>query len=237
MALCVIGVAACSSQDPILAARMTGSERFLVFASKIVGTPVDPAPTITLTDRDGDPLAGVPVTFTVGTGGGSVEGQQSVTVTTDGAGQATVQWVLGPTISDNTLFAATADGRVQLTPGPFRVAPEPAGPSILAKVVTTDFGRAQFGALVLPAPTVNVTDAFGNPVQDGTQVTFRIIGSNVTPATAATLNSSSEMTVPTQFGRASAFGWRLGAGPIIGADSLEVSVIHLPPIVFTAQRQ
>src|SRR6185312_10662548 len=61
------------------------------------------APSVSVTDANGNPIAGVAVTFTVASGGGSVAGG---TQTTNTSGVATVgSWVLGAGAGANTLTA------------------------------------------------------------------------------------------------------------------------------------
>ena len=69
-------------------------------------SPVDTAPAVTLRDAYGNPAAGVVVTFSVASGGGTVAG---ATQTTDAAGRAQVgTWTLGPAPGINTLAASFA---------------------------------------------------------------------------------------------------------------------------------
>lgn len=59
-------------------------------------------PTVTVTDRSGNPIAGVAVAWQVTSGGGSAS---APTITTDAAGHAQVTWMLGTTPGTNTLTA------------------------------------------------------------------------------------------------------------------------------------
>lgn len=69
--------------------------------------PVADRPSVIVRDGNGDLLAGVPVTFTVTAGGGTVTGG---TQTTNSAGVATVgSWVLGSVPGPNTLTASTGN--------------------------------------------------------------------------------------------------------------------------------
>ena len=59
----------------------------------LVGLPLDPAPAVRITDALGNPIAGVPVTFTLAGGGGTLTGADQVT---NGAGAAQpTTWSLG----------------------------------------------------------------------------------------------------------------------------------------------
>jgi hypothetical protein len=73
--------------------------------SVLVSTAVTSKPTVKVTDQDGNPIAGVAVTFTVTAGGGSVTGADQTTAAT---GLATVgSWTLGPNPGLNTLDATS----------------------------------------------------------------------------------------------------------------------------------
>lgn len=67
------------------------------------GLPV--APSIQARDANGNGVAGIAVTFTVMTGGGSMDGIASVTTLTNPTGIATVGWSVGPSEGANTLRA------------------------------------------------------------------------------------------------------------------------------------
>ncbi|HVG44706.1 MAG TPA: leishmanolysin-related zinc metalloendopeptidase [Longimicrobium sp.] len=72
----------------------------------MVGTAVPTAPSVLVRDLSNNPLAGVPVTFSVASGGGYVT---SASATTNASGVATVgSWVLGSPAALNTLTATAA---------------------------------------------------------------------------------------------------------------------------------
>jgi hypothetical protein len=72
----------------------------------VVGTPVSVRPSVVVRDGLGQPMAGVPVTFAVSAGGGTVTGANQVT---NAAGVATVdEWKLGPFAMTNRLTAAAS---------------------------------------------------------------------------------------------------------------------------------
>jgi hypothetical protein len=68
------------------------------------GAPVAIRPAVRVTDRDGDPVAGVEVTFEVTAGGGTVEGADQAT-NADGIARVDA-WLLGPEPGVNTLEAS-----------------------------------------------------------------------------------------------------------------------------------
>src|SRR6266702_1078918 len=75
-----------------------------------VSTTVAVPPAVAVTDKGGNPVGNVPVTFTVISGGGSVAGTRTTTTTTNASGvAAAVSWRLGPALGTNQL-TATASG-------------------------------------------------------------------------------------------------------------------------------
>jgi plastocyanin len=71
------------------------------------GSPVVEPPSVIAKDAYGNPVAGVTVTFTVTSGGGSITGP--VQTTADNGAAFLEGWTLGPSVGPNTL-TATADG-------------------------------------------------------------------------------------------------------------------------------
>jgi len=85
--------------------RMTLTKTSVDPQSAAAGSTVT-APTVTVTDRAGNPVPGVVVRFTVVAGGGTVSGgpQTTETQTTDATGMAQVgSWKLGPSAGPNSL--------------------------------------------------------------------------------------------------------------------------------------
>ena len=70
------------------------------------GQNVATAPSVIIKDASNNPVAGVPVTFSVGSGGGSITGVNQVS---DANGIATLgSWKLGGTVGSNTVIATSA---------------------------------------------------------------------------------------------------------------------------------
>ncbi|HUF35810.1 MAG TPA: invasin domain 3-containing protein [Gemmatimonadales bacterium] len=143
-----------------------------------VNTTVALAPAVVVRDLDGNPVAGVPVVFTVTAGGGSVTGG---TAGTDAEGIARVGgWRLGTAAGPNGLRARVEGAELAGNPVAF-AATGTAGPvsaerSTIAAAppsITTSSGSS--------ASTVTVTarDEFDNPVP-GRTVTLAASGSNNT---------------------------------------------------------
>ena len=72
----------------------------------IAGSAVPIAPSVLVTDADGNAVSGVPVTFQVTSGGGSVVPETPVNTNAQGVAAAT-SWTLGPAAGSNTLSATS----------------------------------------------------------------------------------------------------------------------------------
>ncbi|MEP6494510.1 MAG: Ig-like domain-containing protein [bacterium] len=136
--------------------------------SAVVGTNVATAPSVKLTDASGNPVGGAPVTFTVGTGGGLVNGGA---VNTGADGIATVtSWRLGTAVGANTLVATSGALTATFT------ATGTVGPA--ASLTLTPAGPVELstGATVTLVP--RVADASGN-VLASPPVTYSSSNTNV----------------------------------------------------------
>ena len=186
----------------------------------MAGRPVTTAPSVKVTDANGNPVSGFTVTFAVTGGGGSVTGGSAVT---NANGIATVgSWVMGTATGPNTL-AATA-GSLQGSPVTFTATAVIAAPAAIA-IVAGDGQSAAAGGAVPTAPAVKVSDAFGNAVS-GFVVTFTVAsGGGSISGAAATTNSSGVATVGS---------WTLG--PTAGPNTLTATGPGLTPssVTFSA---
>ena len=109
---------------------------------------------VTVLGEGGNPASGVPVIWSVQTGGGSV----AATTVTDAAGQASATWTLGPIAGAQTIRAGAGGGRVTFTATALPDAPTQASKN------AGDQQHAALGA-ALPVPyAVLVRDQYGNPV-------------------------------------------------------------------------
>ena len=133
-----------------------------------VGTAVPVAPTVSLSDAMGNPIAGAVVTFEVTGGGGSLSGGTQVT---DPAGRAGVRaWTLGPTGGENLLTAVVQALRATFAA---TAVPGPASPTASLVVVSQDTVAVGGSVNVL----LRAYDAFGNPARSGgATVTFYLKG-------------------------------------------------------------
>lgn len=134
----------------------------------VVGAPVDVAPSVRVTDAEGNPVSGLPVVFSVTGGGGSVTGA----VATSGAdGVARVgAWTLGTAAGANGLRAVASGvpGAVDFT------ATGTPGPADRCTVTAEDYTPAAGAEVGVQAV---LTDRYGNPVgAGGVSVDFSVGG-------------------------------------------------------------
>jgi adhesin/invasin len=172
-------------------------------------------PAIIVRDANGNPVANVPVTFAVTSGGGTITGP---TQTTNGLGVATVtNFTFGPTAGPNTITATVAG----LAPVTLTLTGT-AGPAALATAQAGNNVNASIGTLVDPAPSVLVRDANGNPVA-GVQVLFDVgTGGGAVTGGTATTNAQGIATVGS---------FRVGSN--LGPNTLIARIAGLPNVTFT----
>lgn len=138
--------------------------------------PIDPA--VVVRDADGNPLAGIPVTFTVTGGGGTVSGNTPIT---GSDGIATVgQWKLGPSAGENTLSAQVVGQDLTGSPVVFSATGLAGGVSADQSTVTASppniIASTGSSASII---TVTVRDQFGNPLS-GVEVSLEAGGNGNT---------------------------------------------------------
>ena len=181
-----------------------------------VNRPVPIAPQVRVLDAAANPVAGIDVVFTVGSGGGSVV---VGTVTTNADGRAAVgSWILGPTLGANTLVATVANvGTVTFT----ATATGGAATSMQPISPVTQPGVA--GTAATSPPSVVVRDAQGNPVA-GVTVTFAVT------AGGGTLSGATQVTGAT--GVATVTSWTFGA--VAGLNTVTASATALASVIFNA---
>ena len=166
-------------------------------------------------DSLGKGVPGLPITFSVVKGGGSVTGGARIT---DRDGYATAgEWTIGPSVGDNILFA-TAESLPTV--------------AFTANAVTGHAGRvlqrtgdAQFATVGRPLaipPSVIVRDEYGNPVPN-TRVTF--ISGRGAARVEETVTSDAS-------GRAVSGGWVMPT--TAGPQELYAFAVGAQPTVFRA---
>jgi hypothetical protein len=105
------GVTLTGSPAQVAATGLVAAPSKLVTPQRIfsprIGTIISPAALVT--DANGNGIPNVVVTFTVKTGGGALDGVNSLAAKTDAAGMARVDWSIGQSVVSNTL-QVTAQG-------------------------------------------------------------------------------------------------------------------------------
>lgn len=150
-----------------------------------LGTALSTPPSVIIQDASNNPISGLAVSFSVGSGGGSVS---SASATTNASGIASVTWTLGTTLGSNTL-AANVSG---LTGSPLTFsATATVGPPASVTKIGTDGISALVTTAAQPPPAVRVEDAYGNPIA-GANVSFDVSAGDgrVGPAVIANLSTS-----------------------------------------------
>src|SRR5712692_2377238 len=146
------------------------------------GTAVATAPAVKVSDANGNPVAGVGVTFQVTGGGGTVVPTTPVATNASGIATAT-SWTLGSTAGPNQLTAAVTAAGVTGNPAIFSATGVVGGANRL--VFTVQPVNGAVGTPITPAVRVQVQDASGNPVTTATNPITVALGTNPTGAALA----------------------------------------------------
>lgn len=172
---------------------------------------------VRVVDVNENGVAGIPVTWTVTGGGGSV----TMTTNTDASGFATAVHVLGTTAGPQTMTAAL--GGVSGSPLTF-MSTATVGAAALAAASAGTGQTATVDQAVAVAPAVLVTDGFGNPVS-GVSVTFAVTAGGGSLAGGSTSTNAS--------GIATIGSWTLGQTAGV-ANTLTATPTGITPVVFSA---
>ncbi len=168
------------------------------------GSDIPVAPAVVVRDSRGNPVSGVSVTFSIGSGGGTVTGGTS---TTSSTGVATVgSWTLGPATGVQSLIARSAGlpdvtFTATATAGAAARAVAWSAPTLSGITVGSNLTVSQ-------RPAVRVTDNDGNPVS-GVAVTFAVVGNVSTSATGTIVGAA---TTTNANGIATLGGWTVPTG-------------------------
>lgn len=181
-----------------------------------VATPLATAYSVIVKNLAGAPVAGVPVSWAVASGGGSIAPASS---TTDGAGVATAVRTLGTSAGTQTATASV--GGLSGSPVVFTATAQAGAAARLVKT-SLDPQSGTVGQLVSSPPTIRAEDQYGNRVS-GVIVTFTVTsgGGGVT-ATADTGDAQGVTSV----------GWSLGT--VAGTNALRASATGVPAVTFSA---
>ena len=143
-----------------------------------VGEAVPIAPAVLVRDADDNPLSGIPVTFTVTAGDGTLTEDTPVTGA-DGIA-AVGAWKLGPSAGENTLEADVVGQDLSGGPVVFSATGEAGGVSADESSVTAaPAAISASSGSSSSAITVTVRDAFGNPLP-GVEVVLAATGTGNT---------------------------------------------------------
>lgn len=143
------------------------------------GSPVQTPPAVKVTDAQGNPVAGVLVTFAVTQGGGSINPTTPV-ATGSGGVAALTSWTLGARAGSNQLTATIPGSGVSGNPATFTATGVVGGANKLVFVVQP--ANVAVGAPIAPAVKVQVQDAAGNVVSGATNRITVQLGNNPTGA-------------------------------------------------------
>lgn len=171
--------------------------------------------TVQLLDKDRRPVAGHPVTFVVTGGNGSVFTGSSVT---NAQGVASDLWTLGDRVADAQRVEARAIDAASDHPAMVAVFSAIAEPGPVAHIYVPLNLKATVGTSVSSSLlSVNVTDAFSNPVPS-VAVTFT--------ATTGTLTQIKDTT--DQLGQAAPGAWTLAT--FSGTQTVKVEIAGAEPV-------
>jgi Bacterial Ig-like domain (group 1) len=145
-----------------------------------------------VSDQNGASLANAVVAWTIVSGGGSVSSSTSLT---DGSGNASVTWTLGPAVGVDSLRAAIATGAsVNIT--------ATATSGVAATINKTSGDNQTISVNSTSAPmVVTVVDQLGNPVANAT-VTWSATGTGTLSATTTTTDAAGHAQVTLATGAA-----------------------------------
>ncbi len=181
-----------------------------------VGSKLTPAPAVRAEDSYGNPIAGIPVAFTVVQGNGAILGTPQ---TTNASGVAALQeWTLGTTAGVQRLRATGTDAANGGTASVDITAAALPGPAAQLVKLVGDNQGGSFGNPAPVAPGVQVTDRFGNGVGN-IPVTF-------TPGPNSGTVSSGTVSSDPANGSAFVGAWTLG--PTAPTQTLVATSPSLP---------
>jgi len=199
------------AQVPVRAETVEGNGQ-----SGSAGVPLGSALRVRVVDRLGAGVAGVTVTFTVQTGGGTLASATSVT---DAEGIATNSWTLGPAAGLHTL-SVTFPG-TSLSPVTFTAQAVGRIPGVLG-VLAGGHQAAMMGTALPLAPSVMARDEVGTPLA-GITVNFVV--------TSGGGRVSNTSVVTGTNGVASAGTWTLGSAADVNTLTATAPGLTGPPVV------
>jgi len=147
-----------------------------------------------VTDNNGDPIYNHAVKFQVTFGGGSIDGESQITLSTDHFGEAQVYYTLGREAGYNTVEVSSTG--LSGSPQVFRAVGNSGEAAKMMKIS----GNGATGTVggTLTGATVVVTDIFDNVYQFGHDITFSILEGDATisnPYVTTNANGQASATI------------------------------------------
>ena len=177
-----------------------------------------------VTDSNGNPVAGVAVTFAVTAGGGAI--LPTTPVTTSASGIATLtSWTLGTAVGANTVTASVAG--LAGSPVVFNASGVPGSPTQLV-IETQPPPSAQSGVPFTTQPSIRIADAFGNTVSvNGTSIVAAlasgtgVLGGTLSATTTGGVATFSDLSIA---GSTGTYTLQFTAGALTPATSTGVTI-------------
>lgn len=204
--------------------------------SGTVGLPVGESLVVQARDQYDNAVLGALVGWSVTTGGGTLS---ATSTPTDAQGHASARWTLGDTAGPQS--AAATFGGAAGSPVPFAATALAGPPSSLS--FTQPPGNTAAGAVMDPAVTVAIVDAFGNLVVSATNLVGVALASNpaggtlsgTTPVAAVNgVATFADLSID-QAGTGYSLQASAGALTPVTSPAFNVTAIGVPVLAFTVQ--
>lgn len=200
--------------------------------SGVVNQEAGSAPAVTVKDAAGNPLSGIPVKFTIQSGGGAVasDGSVSQLVNTNSNGVASVAWTLGSSVGSQSVRAEVIDplfGNTTLNSYPLATTftATASAPTSASVTIIDGDGQTALPSSILPTnPKLRVTDGSGRGIGN-INVVFSVTAGSGSISGASTVTTDAD-------GYAQITGWQLGAQE--GTNTLQAAVSGYDTVSFTA---
>ncbi|HEX9894207.1 MAG TPA: Ig-like domain-containing protein [Gemmatimonadales bacterium] len=169
---------------------------------------------VRVVDQLGEPVAGVPVTWSVSSGGGTVS---AVDPNSNAEGLASANFRLGNFLGPQSAQAFLGTG--------FPVTFTATGVPAPAAILTPTAGTGQSGAVGTTLPqeiVIRVNDAFGNVVP-GTEVSFTVTAGGGTVSVPSAISDAGGLV---------RFRWTLG--PVAGTQTVSAAIFGVVPLSINA---
>jgi len=188
--------------------------------SAVVQTALAQPLQVKLADRLGAPMAGIAVSFSVMSGGGTLS---TSSATTGADGLASTRWTLGTVSGTSHAVSATATGNGGVAL--FTATALPGAPTsfIAAPNVAANGQRVKFGTAAPIRPAIRLQDALGNGIA-GESVTFVVTAGGGTVTGGSVLTDAS--------GIATVGAWTMGSA--LGLNVIEARFGAFAPVAFSA---